>query len=503
MSAESPGRRRFLQAAGLGAAALASGCAEMRAVVDPRPPRGRKAPLPDDHGFLARAGFGPDGASPDLRDRDAVEAWIKDQCAAPDDSYGPHALWQGEETFGLRWRLNSIEALRVGQPLRIGDTEILGAGTGFELRDISQPEMLAQLQKAAILRAAYSKWQLRERMADFWSNHFNIYARKVVAGGTRKNTEVELMYLIAADQQNVVRQNALGRFGDLLAASMQSPAMLGYLDNQINRAGVANENYAREVMELHTLGVGGGYSQQDVKEVARCLTGWTMEDRFARRCGAIRFDPDRHDYGPKKVLGVAIPAGSRKDDPEGGRTDAQTVRKLLLEHPSTGRFLGKKLVRYFWGEGEQAPALEAKVADAYRQTDGDIPAMLRALFLAPEFAQAPPLIKRPFDLLVGAVRATGAVTDGDRGIQRHLDAMGQSLFQWPMPDGYPDRTAAWSGSLLPRWNYALALAKNEIPGTRLDPKEALARLGPRAPKDGGSASERIALALCAPEFQWR
>lgn len=332
-------------------------------------------------------------------------------------------------------------------------------------------------------------------MADFWTNHFNIYEHKVFTPQTREKTASELAFLLGQDQRDVVRANALGNFKDMLWASMQSPAMLGYLDNQLNDARHPNENYARELMELHTLGVGGGYSQKDVMEVARCLTGWGVEDQFLRRNGQLRWEPSRHDDGEKTVLGTKIPAG-------GGKRDAEQVRDLLIAHPSTGRFLAKKLVRYFYGEGGQAVALQAKVADSYAKSRGDIKSMVRTLFSAPEFATAPPTIKRPIDYLVSAIRGTGALTDGGPNLQDHLTKMGQLAFSWPMPDGYPDRTSAWTGSLLPRFNFALALASGGIGGTRIENFDAAHALLP-AISHSGEKWERVALALSAPEFQWR
>jgi uncharacterized protein (DUF1800 family) len=256
-----------------------------------------------------------------------------------------------------------------------------------------------------------------------------------------------------------VRRHALGKFPDLLRASAHSPAMLAYLDNQENRRGVPNENYARELMELHTLGVHGGYTQKDVLEVARCFTGWTIENRFLRRRGNFRFDEALHDNGSKKVLGVTIFAG-------GGQSDATKVLDILATHPATARFIAGKLCRYFLGE-ENAEWTK-KLAAIYNKTGGDIKAMLRPLLLSDTLQEAPPILKRPFDFTVSALRALNADTDGGAPLQEHLTRMGQPLYQWPMPDGYPDRTAAWTGSLLARWNFALSLTGGAIDSTSID-----------------------------------
>ncbi|MFM7321128.1 MAG: DUF1800 domain-containing protein, partial [Armatimonadota bacterium] len=408
---------------------------------------------------------------------------------------GPGALVRGSETWGLRWRLNSLESLRIGEPWTLGGRTIVAAGNGYDFRDLSQSDVVRELQKAAILRATYSRWQLRERLADFWSDHFNVYARKVVVGRERRQADVELLYLLPVDRERVVRRRVFGRFDEMVEASMRSAAMLGYLDNHVNRKGVPNENYARELMELHTLGVDGGYSQRDVREVARCLTGWTIEDRFGQRCGAVRFDPTMHDDGEKIVLGTRIPPG-------GGEGDAARVRALLMAHPATARFVARKLVARFHGAGEAAERLASATESTFRATSGNLAEVARTLFSHPEFAAGTRLYKRPFDFLVSALRASGAVCDGDRGVQEHLEAMGQPLHQWPMPDGYPIETEAWSVNLLPRWNFAADLASNGIPGTRIQPDRAAARLAAWNPIREGSAEDRVTLALCDPEFQW-
>ncbi|HVF85498.1 MAG TPA: DUF1800 domain-containing protein, partial [Abditibacteriaceae bacterium] len=401
--------------------------------------------------------------------------------------------------------------------LRLHSIEVFGTDA-IEMRDLQEREVLRQLQKAAFLRAVYSRNQLQERMIDFWSNHFNIYARKGLGA-----------YFTPRDQENVIRRHALQSFPDLLRASAHSPAMLSYLDNQVNRRGVATENYARELMELHTLGVRGGYTQKDVQEVARCFTGWTVEDRFLRRRGTFRFDAQAHDNGPKTVLGVRIPAG-------GGQSDGDRVLDILAAHPSTAHFIAGKLCRFFLGSAEAL--WTQRLARIYRQTHGDIKAMLRPLLLSDELLASPPTIKRPFDFMVSALRALNADTDGDAALQKHLTAMGQGLYLWPMPDGYPDRTASWTGSLLARWNFALALAFSDIKGTSVnlsalvkdqDASKALSEIVWSRRFDEATAqrisgvipvldvaidetneaaksahlAQTTALLLCAPEFQWR
>ncbi|HEY0074617.1 MAG TPA: DUF1800 domain-containing protein [Abditibacteriaceae bacterium] len=394
---------------------------------------------------------------------------------------------------------------------RLRSVEVFSTGA-LEMRDTHVEPMLRGLQQAAILRAVYSRHQLLERMVDFWTNHFNIYARK--GDGT---------YFLPTDQLKVIRPHALGKFPELLKASAHSPAMLAYLDNNVNRKGRANENYARELMELHTLGVRGGYSQKDVQEVARCFTGWTIEDRFLRRNkGQFRFDAERHDNGEKVVLGQRIPAN-------GGEKDAERVLDILVKHPQTAKYISEKLCRYFLGE--EVGNWPQKIARIYLKTGGDIKAMLRPLLLSDELQNGPPIIKRPFDFLVSSLRVLGADTAAGRPLQEQLTRMGQPLHLWPMPDGYPDQTRAWTGSLLARWNFAIALTHNRIEDTSLNlaaliEKKAAAPalteiiLGHSAQekaklihtlttnlddvKDPAKAASHIAaLLLCTPEFQWR
>lgn len=288
--------------------------------------------------------------------------------------------------------------------------------------------------------------------------------------------------------------------------------MVAYLDNDRNDRAHPNENYARELLELHTLGVDGGYTQRDVQEVARCFSGWTIETRFLHRHGTFRFDESQHDNGAKVVLGHTIPAG-------GGQSDGEQVLNIVAAHPATARHLARKLVRTFWGEAD--PKWVRQIETIFLQTGGDIGAMLRPLLLAPELADAPPIAKRPLDFLVSALRATNANCDGGPNVQNHLDRMGQPLWGWPMPDGFPESARAWSGSLLARWNFAFALCTNTLRGTSVD-IAALSIARKEAPHDAlcetllnvpaahsplrsvpREAPQIAALLLASPAFGWR
>ena len=334
----------------------------------------------------------------------------------------------------------------------------------------------AQMQAARITRAVASDRQLEEVMVDFWFNHFNVYAQK---GAVR--------WMLPAYEREAIRPHALGRFRDLVLATARHPAMLFYLDNWLStradlvvpggpnagrRMGL-NENYARELMELHTLGVDGGYTQQDVIEVARCFTGWTI-DR-PQQGGGYVFRPLAHDRGAKRVLGQVIPAG-------GGQQDGERVIEILVRHEATARFIATKLARRFVSDDPPA-ALVERTAAAFRRTDGDIRAVLTTIFTSPEFWSADAYrakIKTPLEVVASAVRAldgriaaaSGADVTSGGGITlaREVARLGEPLYEAQPPTGYPDRAEAWvnTGALLGRMNFALGLAHNRFRGARVD-----------------------------------
>lgn len=360
-----------------------------------------------------------------------------------------------------------------------------------------QPQQVAlELQQAKILRAAYSERQLQEVMTDFWFNHFNVFLQK---GADR--------VLTTTYERDAIRPHVFGKFEDLLKATAESPAMLFYLDNWMSAAPNAqmlqrrervakamerrqarlgdkmseqekeqmlnaqgkikkaprglNENYAREIMELHTLGVDGGYTQKDVQEVARCFTGWTLKQ--PRNGAEFIFNPMIHDDGEKTVLGKKIAAG-------GGQKDGYAVIHLLATHPSTAKFISTKLARKFVND-TPPQALVNRMAETFKKTDGDISQVLRTMLTSPEFFAAENYrakIKTPFEMTVSAVRAVGAETAGGPQFHRWIAQMGEGLFMAQPPTGYPDTAEHWvnTGALLERMNFALALSANRIPGTR-------------------------------------
>jgi uncharacterized protein (DUF1800 family) len=279
-------------------------------------------------------------------------------------------------------------------------------------------------------------------MVEFWSDHFNIFVEKG-----------NCFYLKTVDDREVIRKHALGNFRDLVWASAHSPAMLTYLDNQSNHKGAPNENYARELMELHTLGVDGGYSQQDVMELARCLTGWTVKEHFW--LGDFVFKDELHDQGVKNVLGRTIQPS--------GRSEAEQVVDDLVMHPSTARFIAAKLTRRFIAD-DPPPVIVEKATQTFLDTNGDIKSVLRVI-LFDGLPLAQPKYKRPANFVLSALRMLNVETDGV-AINDHLLRMGQLYFNHPTPDGYPDVSDAWQGNLMPRWQFAFALIRNEIKDTK-------------------------------------
>lgn len=465
-----PSRRTILQAlvAGAGVAAL-GGCTRVVERMSPPLseawPRVPEAAPPAAYRLASRLGYGPVAGQVEEIERIGQESYVLRQLDA-----------DFEEPTALQMRLRRL------------DIETFGA---YDLRDLPEAEILRQLQQAALLRALYSPNQLKQRMVEAWSDHFNVFARKGLAA-----------YRKAESERTVIRPNALGSFPAMLKQMARSTSMLLYLDNQQNRAGTPNENFARELLELHTMGVDGGYTYDDIRDVARCFTGWSEERRFLRPKGSFRFIAELHDDGEKMVLGRRIPAG-------GGVRDGEQVLDLLAKHPSTARNISRRLCRLFLGEAPDAWV--ESMSKTYLSTQGQIREMIRPLLLSSALLDSAPILKRPMDFLVSSLRATGAESDASRPLQAHLEAMGQPLYQWPMPDGYPTDTSAWSGSLLARWNFAMEFAQGGIQGTQAasplsDPRAwRTAHLIPDHPAfaEAASETEALALALMSPSFQWR
>jgi len=370
-----------------------------------------------------------------------------------------------------------------------GDPDRLARALG---PDSKRPQrIIAELAMAKVTRAIYSERQLQQVMDDFWFNHFNVFAGK---GEDR--------WYLTSYERDVIQPHALGKFKDLLTASAKSPAMLFYLDNFLsvdpraaqrlaaeramrqqmrygrfgqpfpprapqaqqkkkNERGL-NENYGRELMELQTLGVDGGYTQKDVTEVARCFTGWTIDK--PRLNPQFKFDERLHDPDPKYVLGKKIHAGGMKD--------GEAVINLLAHSPSAAKFISTKLARRFVSDNPP-PELVARMTKTFQESDGDIREVMRTMIYSPEFWSREAYrakIKTPFELVVSAARALGTDVSTPLPLVAWVGRIGEPLYQCQPPTGYADKADAWvnTGALLNRLNFSLALAGNRMRGSRTD-----------------------------------
>ena len=368
-------------------------------------------------------------------------------------------------------------------------------------------EALSELQQAKALRAIYGEHQLQEQLTDFWFNHFNVFANK----------DLDL-WLLASYERDAIQPRVLGRFRDLLGATAKSPAMLFYLDNYLSadpqaaqrlkahpqklrgrqnaelppvgRRGL-NENYGRELMELHTLGVDGGYTQRDVIEVARCFTGWTI--RNARTKPGFAFDERVHDPQPKRVLGKNIHAG--------GIRDGEQVLDLLARDPHTMHHIALELAGHFVSDNPPG-ALVDRMAAAFRKSGGDLREVMRAMIYSPEFwsrAAYRAKIKTPFELVVSSARALGADVDTALPLVNWVTRIGEPLYQCLPPTGYSDKASAWvsAGALLNRLNFALALAGNRVAGSQV---QIAPLLGAEAEEDPYQALERAVSVFLAGQI---
>jgi uncharacterized protein (DUF1800 family) len=368
------------------------------------------------------------------------------------------------------------------------------------------------LTRATLLRAIHGKRQLFERMVEFWADHFNV---SIGENGLPEYLRTEFDWA-------VLRAHALGTFPDMLRACAHSAAMMIFLNNDLNITGNPNENYARELMELHTMGVDNGYTQMDVQEVARCLTGWGTSSWGGGF--TFQFHPAQHDNGAKTVLGQTILPG-------GGQSDGEAVLNILANHPNTARFIGKKMLAWLLGY-TPAPELVEGIAKVYLTTGGDIKAMLRYALAPSRLLQKTPKLKRPFHLFVSALRALNAQVTLNADIVWRLQEAGQVPFRWDPPNGYPDTQEFWAGLMLPRWNFVTALMDTGITGitynvsqitqgattaptiaNRIDAalfggrmlptdKAALTSFLQPNPTDARRIKEAISLALASPSFQW-
>ena len=375
---------------------------------------------------------------------------------------------------------DSVAASYATLALPTGDLTRVARDVRAARRDTTQPprmglmddrrllqRSLGEVAAAKLARAVLSERQLYEQMVDFWENHFSVFAGK---GQTR--------LFIPSYDRDVIRPRAMGRFRDLLGAVAKSPAMLFYLDNARSTARGLNENYARELMELHTLGVDGGYSQQDVVDVARALTGWSIDPRE----GTFVFRPRQHDESAKTVLGTRIA--------DGGIGDGEHVLDLLARHPSTARFITRKLAVRFVSDAPP-DSLVNRCAGVFLKSEGDIRRTLACVVTSPEFfsrAAYRVKVKTPFELVVSALRATNSVPDGTPRSTQIVAKLGQPTFGRQTPDGWPDHADEWinAGAMVNRTNFGLSVASGRMPGLRI-----------------GTVDTATASLLASPDFQKR
>jgi len=434
----------------------------------------------------------------------AVIVVEKDTQNAPEQPANSEAPAMTSASAPQPWPDNPSAAAPMKQPAQgkaatngTGRRDVLGGGDPNNVPraiadDSKRPQrVVAELGMAKVTRAIYSERQLQQVMNDFWFNHFNVFAGK---GEDR--------YYLTSYERDVIQPHAFGKFKDLVTATAKSPAMLFYLDNflsvdpraaqrqaaeramrqQRRRGGFGwpprptanpqqppkkndrglNENYGRELMELHTLGVDGGYTQKDVTEVARCFTGWTIDK--PRQYADFKFDDRLHDPDTKIVLGKKIHAGGMKD--------GEQLIDMLAHHPSTAKFISTKLARRFVSDNPP-PALVSRLAETFQSSDGDIHAVLKTMIWSPEFWSRESYrakIKTPFELVVSAVRALGTDVDTPMPLVQWVARIGEPLYQCQPPTGYADKAEAWvnTGALLNRLNYSLALAGNKMRGARTD-----------------------------------
>ncbi len=422
---------------------------------------------------------------------------------SPDERYKKILSMYPDERLDLARRYRGPKMLDLVNGMKPEQQETIEA--------IINPQIVigGELSEAKLLRAIYSERQLQEVMTDFWYNHFNVYIGK---GPDR--------YMITAYERDVIRPHALGKFRDLLVATAKSPAMLYYLDNwqsvgpdselaeygpqrrqfrrgrfgQIrmappqkrgkNRPSGLNENYAREIMELHTLGVDGGYTQKDVTELAKVLTGWTIDE--PRRGGEFKFNERAHEPGPKYVLGHTIK--------QHGESEGMEMLEILARHPSTAKFISRKLAMRFVSD-DPPQSLVDRMAATFLKKDGDIREVLRTMFKSPEFWSADAYrakVKTPLEFVASAARASGVQVENALPLVQFVNRMGMPLYGMQPPTGYSMKADAWvnSSALLNRMNFALALGSGRLPGTSLDAQELLHEPAPSSSEAALSALEQ-------------
>jgi uncharacterized protein (DUF1800 family) len=458
---------------------------------------------------LNRLGFGPLPGQVEQIKKTGLESWIQGQLhpeAVPDPVVDARlaqypALQLNAAALLERYPPQDVAAKRLGMKVDEYQRRLQelakqpGGMNSLPFKD--QNEIVNEIVEAKIVRAVYGERQLAEQLDDFWFNHFNVFVYK----------DLDRWYLIPYER-DAIRSHVLGKFRDLLEATAKSPAMLFYLDNSSSadprafdrlklhpvraRPGEKlpplggkrglNENYGRELMELHTLGVDGGYKQQDVIEVARAFTGWTIES--PRENPAFYFNERIHDPDPKRVLGKKIKAGGIKD--------GEQVLDLLVKDKHTAQHVSLQLAQHFVSD-DPPPALVAGMAKTFEKSKGDIRAVMTTMIYSPEFwsrAAFRAKVKTPFELVVSAARALGADVDQPMQLAQWVSRIGEPLYQCLTPNGYSDKAATWvsTGALLNRMNFAVALTSNKVRGAQVDINSLV---GTDVGKNASLALERV------------
>jgi uncharacterized protein (DUF1800 family) len=460
---------------------------------------------------LNRLGFGARPGDVDKVLKDGVDVWIEQQLH-------PEAI-PDRETEARLARYSTLKmsndqiAKEFYQPVLAMRRELKADGgkaaadpkSVQELRQQIPPDkrpqrLVQELNDQRLIRAVDSDRQLNEVMVDFWYNHFNVFAGKDID-----------RYLVTGYERDVIRPHIWGRFEDLLMATAKSPAMLAYLDNARSVAapenrpqraqrvmtrlmpakaqqGGLNENYAREIMELHTLGVDAGYTQKDVTELARVFTGWTIA-RPQQGDVSFIFRPALHDVGAKTVLGIHFPAG-------GGQEEGERMIHVLAHHPATAHHIAYQLCQRLVSDNPPK-ALVDRGAKRFLDTDGDLRQVVRAVIDSPEFWDPQyyrAKVKTPFEYVASSVRAIGGHLDDPAPLARSLQQMGEPLYGCVPPTGYSDNASAWvnTGALLARLNFALALSANKMPGVHAD---VVSLIAAEAAADANKSVDALAVAL--------
>jgi uncharacterized protein (DUF1800 family) len=415
--------------------------------------------------LLSRIGFGPRPGDVDRVLGMGLDRYVQSQLDAPADPE-------------LDSRLRGF--ITLGYPI----SQVL---TLYNADQRSIGVILEELNTAKVIRCVHAQNQLQEVLVDFWFNHFNVYVQDGFA-----------RYSTAAYEREAIRPHALGKFRDLLGATAAHPAMLYFLDNYLSRAAVTiggrtvrgiNENYGRELMELHTVGVDAGYTQDHVVDAARCFTGWGIDNLSTS--GRFAYRPAVHDTGAKSVLGLNLPAG-------GGKDDGDKLLDYLASHPQTATFIARKLAQRLVSD-DPPPRVVDRAAAAFQSSGGDIREVVRAIlgsaeFWAEAFGVGKP--KTPLELVASGLRAADAQVAGGRAVAAYLQNMGMPLYSCGPPTGYSNRGADWinPSSHLYRMNFALDLAAGAIAGVSVDVRGMVRRMG------GDSESPRSVASTISAEI---